>query len=95
MRAEARLDWGLMTDMSPDTTSRDSMIRDIFLDMPAVEMPNRPEGMVAFMRSEVPDEYKPMVDEWVQARGGEVVVIPLIQVHGGKSPAASPDADGY
>jgi hypothetical protein len=84
-----------MKDMSPDTTSRDSMIRDIFLDMPVVEMPNRPEGMVAFMRSEVPDEYKPMVDEWVEGRGGEVVVIPLIQVHGGKSPAASPDADGY
>jgi len=71
------------------------MIRDIFLDMPIVDMPNRPEGMVAFMRSEVPDQYKPMVDEWVQGRGGEVVVIPLIQVHGGKSPESSPESDGY
>jgi hypothetical protein len=70
-------------------------IRDIFLDMPVVDVPNRPEGTLAFMRSEVPDEYKPMVDEWVQSKGGEVVTFPLIQVHGGKSPQSSPEADGY
>lgn len=71
------------------------MIRDIFLDMPVVDMADRPEGMIAFMRSEVPDQYKPMVDDWVQREGGEVVTIPLIQVHGGTSPQSSPESDGY
>jgi hypothetical protein len=75
--------------------SMTDLIRDIFLDMPVVDMPDRPERTLAFMRSEVPDEYKPMVDDWVRSKGGKVVTMPLIQVHGGKSPASSPEADGY
>jgi hypothetical protein len=71
------------------------LIRDIFLDMPVIDFADRPEGMLGFMRSEVPDEYKPMVDEWVQSKGGEVITIPLVQVHGGNSPETSPEADGY
>jgi hypothetical protein len=70
-------------------------IRDIFLDMPVVDPVNRPEGTVAFMRSEVPPEYREWVDDWVRSKGGQVIVEPLIQVHGGTSPERGPTSDGF
>lgn len=71
------------------------LIRDIFLEMPVVDPPNRPEGMLAFMRSEVPHEYREMVDGWVQSKGGQVIEEPLIKVHGGTSPDSGPTSDGF
>ncbi len=71
------------------------LIREIFLEMPVVDPPDRPEGMLAFMRSEVPPEYRPMVDGWVESQGGEVIEPPLIQVHGGTSPETGPPSDGF
>jgi hypothetical protein len=71
------------------------LIRDIFLDMPVVDPANRPEGTLAFMRSEVPPEYREMVDGWVESKGGQVIVEPLIQVHGGTSPESGPTSDGF
>jgi hypothetical protein len=70
-------------------------VRDIFLDMPVVDPPNRPDGMLAFMRSEVPPEYREWVDGWVESNGGQVIVEPLIQVHGGTSPQSGPASDGF
>jgi hypothetical protein len=71
------------------------LIRDIFLEMPVVDPPDRPEGMLAFMRSEVPPEYREMVDGWVQSKGGQVIEEPLIKVHGGTTPDSSPSSDGF
>ncbi|MGH2841472.1 MAG: hypothetical protein ACRDKY_11690 [Solirubrobacteraceae bacterium] len=70
-------------------------IRAIFLDMPVVDVPGRPEGMLGYMRSEVPPEYREWVDGWVESRGGRVIHEPLIKVHGGTSPEAGPASDGY
>ncbi len=69
--------------------------RDIFRDMPIIDVPGRPEGMFGYMRSEVPPEYRQAVDEWVQSRGGVVIEQPLIQVHGGTTPEGGPSSDGY
>ena len=63
------------------------LIRECLLDMPLSNMTNRPEGMIAIRCQDVPEEYRPMVDTWVEAHGGGVVEEPLIVVHGGKTPA--------
>ena len=71
------------------------LIRECLLDMPLSDMANRPEGMLAIRRRDVPEEYRPMVDSWVQARGGRVEEEPLIVVHGGKTPAGGGGAQYY
>jgi len=63
------------------------LIRECLLDMPLSNMTNRPEGMLAISRDDVPEDYRTMVDAWVQAHGGSVTEEPLIVVHGGKTPA--------
>jgi hypothetical protein len=70
-------------------------IRAIFRDMPIVDVPGRPEGMLGFMRSEVPPQYREWVDGWVQSQGGHVLEQPLIKVHGGTTPENSPSSDGF
>ena len=62
------------------------LIRECLLDMPLSNMTNRPEGMLAIRRQDVPEDYRPMVDSWVQAHGGSIEEEPLIVVHGGKTP---------
>jgi hypothetical protein len=63
------------------------LIRECLLDTPLANMTNRPEGMVAIRRDDVPEDYREMVDAWVQQHGGHVAEEPLIVVHGGKTPA--------
>ena len=63
------------------------LIRECLLDMPLSNMTNRPEGMIAIRCLDVPEEYRPMVDTWVEAHGGRGAEEPLIVVHGGKTPA--------
>jgi len=63
------------------------LIRECLLDMPLSNVANRPEGMVAIRRADVPEDYRPMVDSWVEAHGGRIEEEPLIVVHGGKTPA--------
>jgi hypothetical protein len=68
----------------------DDAIRELMLDLPLRDMPQRPEGMLAIRRSEVPDERRDAADAWVQAHGGHIVHEPLIVVHRGKSPDGPP-----
>ena len=63
------------------------LIRECLLDMPLSNMANRPEGMLAIKRDDVPEQVRPMVDDWVLAHGGEIAEEPLIVVLGGKTPA--------
>jgi hypothetical protein len=62
------------------------LIRECLLDTPLANMTNRPEGMVAIRRDDVPEDYRAMVDSWVAQHGGHVAEEPLIVVHGGKTP---------
>lgn len=49
-------------------------------------MANRPEGMLAISRADVPEEVRPAVDAWVRDHGGQIAEEPLIVVQGGKTP---------
>jgi len=71
------------------------LIRECLLDMPLSNMTNRPEGMLAIRRDDVPEEARPAVDAWVQAHGGTISEEPLIVVHGGKTPAGGGGAKYY
>ncbi|MEA2219642.1 MAG: hypothetical protein QOJ35_2268 [Solirubrobacteraceae bacterium] len=71
------------------------LIRECLLDMPLSNMTNRPEGMIAIRRDDVPEDYRPMVDAWVQDHGGQVAEEPLIVVHNGKTPAGGGGAKYY
>lgn len=73
----------------------DDAIRELLLDLPLRDMPQRPEGMLAIRRSEVPERRRDDADAWVQARGGRIVHEPLIVVHGGKSPDGPPGEAFY
>jgi len=63
------------------------LIRECLLDMPLSNMTNRPEGMLAIRRDDVPEQARGAVDAWVREHGGTIAEEPLIVVHGGKTPA--------
>jgi hypothetical protein len=71
------------------------LIRECLLDMPLSNMTNRPEGMLAIRRDDVPEEVREVVDTWVQGHGGSIQEEPLIVVHGGKTPAGGGGAKYY
>lgn len=71
------------------------LIRECLLDMPLSNMTNRPEGMLAIKRDDVPEEVRPLVDAWVTDHGGTITEEPLIVVHGGKTPAGGGGAKYY
>ncbi|MEA2191415.1 MAG: hypothetical protein QOI73_1536 [Solirubrobacteraceae bacterium] len=71
------------------------LIRECLLDMPLSNMTNRPEGMLAIRRDDVPEQARAAVDAWVQAHGGTIAEEPLIVVHGGKTPAGGGGAKYY
>jgi hypothetical protein len=61
-------------------------IREILLDLPLVDTPDRPEGMLVMRRSEVPEERRREADEFVLANGGQIGQKPLFEVIGGITP---------
>lgn len=63
------------------------LIRECLLDMPLSNMANRPEGMLAIARADVPEEVRPAVDAWVRDHGGQIAEEPLIVVQGGQTPS--------
>ena len=58
-------------------------------------MANRPEGMVAIRRQDVPEEYRADGRRVGRAHGGRIEEEPLIVVHGGKTPAGGGGAQYY
>jgi hypothetical protein len=64
----------------------DDPIRELLLDLPLRDIPQRPEGMLAIRRCDVPEDRRDETDAWIQAHGGHISHEPLIVVHGGKSP---------
>lgn len=70
-------------------------IREIMADLPLASMNQRPEGMLAIRRSEVPEAYQPAVDAWVEAHGGRIASDALFKVHNGKTPELPGGDDFY
>jgi hypothetical protein len=77
------------------TANGDDAIRELLLDLPLRDMPQRPEGMLAIRRGDVPEDRRHDADAWVQAHGGHISHEPLIVVHGGKSPDGPPGEAFY
>ena len=61
-------------------------IRELILDLPLVDTPDRPEGTIVIRRSEVPEERRREADEFVISNGGLIGEKPLLEVIGGKTP---------
>ncbi|HEX3873705.1 MAG TPA: hypothetical protein VHW26_06140 [Solirubrobacteraceae bacterium] len=69
-------------------------IREIMADLPLATMNQRPEGMLAIRRSDVPEPYQERVDAWVESNGGRIAYDILFKVYNGKTPDA-PGGDAY
>jgi len=61
-------------------------IREVLLDLTLVDTPDRPEGMIVFRRSDVPEDRREEADEFVTSNGGLIGHKPLLEVIGGKTP---------
>jgi hypothetical protein len=70
-------------------------IRELLADLPLADMADRPEGMLAIRRSDVPDDERPTADAWVEAHGGHIHQAPLLRVHNGKTPDGPGGEDFY
>jgi hypothetical protein len=70
-------------------------IRELLLDLPLIDVEDRPEGMVVIRRTDVPEGRREEADAWVVGHGGLLGHAPLIVVHGGKSPNGSPPGEAY
>ena len=62
-------------------------IRELILDLPLVDTPDRPEGTIVIRRTDVPEERRQDADEFVISNGGMIGEKPLLEVIGGKTPA--------
>lgn len=65
------------------------LIRELLADLPLAGMIERPPGMLAIRRSDVPAADLPTADAWVALHGGHVAHDPMFKVHNGKSPEGS------
>ncbi len=61
-------------------------IRELLLDLPLIDTPDRPEGMLVLRRSDVPEERREEADAFVAANGGMVGRKPMLEVIGGTTP---------
>jgi len=61
-------------------------IRELILDLPLVDTPDRPEGTIVIRRTDVPEERRREADEFVISNGGLIGEKPLLEVIGGKTP---------
>ena len=73
----------------------DDSIRELLLDLPLLDIEDRPEGMIVMRRTDVPEARREEADEWVVEHGGLIGHAPLIVVQGGKSPNGSPPGEAY
>jgi hypothetical protein len=69
-------------------------IRELLVDLPLAAMSDRPEGMLAIRRADVPEEQQGTVDAWVAEHGGRVARESLFKVHNGKTPE-SPAGEAF
>ena len=70
-------------------------IRELILDLPLVDTPDRPEGTIVIRRSDVPEDRRREADEFVIANGGQIGTKPLLEVIGGKTPEGAAAAETF
>ncbi len=70
-------------------------IRELILDLPLVDTPDRPEGTIVIRRTDVPEERRQEADEFVVANGGMIGEKPLLEVIGGKTPAGGAASETF
>ena len=63
-----------------------SEIRELLLDLPLVDTPDRPEGTIVIRRTDVPEERRAEADDFVVSNGGLIGEKPLLEVIGGTTP---------
>ncbi len=70
-------------------------IRELLLDLPLVDTPDRPAGTIVIRRSDVPEERRPEADEFVISNGGMIGEKPLLEVIGGKTPTGGATSERF
>ncbi len=70
-------------------------IKELLLDLPLIDTPDRPEGMLVIRRADVPEDRRAEADEFVAANGGMVGHKPLLEVIGGKTPAGGTASETF
>ncbi len=70
-------------------------IRELILDLPLVDTPDRPEGTIVIRRSDVPEERREEADDFVISNGGQIGTKPLLQVIGGKTPEGATASETF
>ena len=73
----------------------DAPIREVMLDVPLFDSPDRPPGMVCMRRVDVPEERREEADAWVAERGGLIGQAPTFTVIGGTTPANAPVGETF
>jgi hypothetical protein len=70
-------------------------IREILLDLPLVDTPDRPEGMIVIRRSDVPEDRRSEADDFVLSNGGQIGQKPLFEVIGGITPEGGAGSETF
>ncbi len=70
-------------------------IRELILDLPLVDTPDRPEGTIVIRRTDVPEERRREADDFVIANGGQIGQKPLLEVIGGKTPEGAAASETF
>ena len=70
-------------------------IRELILDLPLVDTPDRPEGTIVIRRTDVPEERRREADEFVISNGGQIGQKPLFEVIGGITPEGAAASEPF
>ena len=70
-------------------------IRELILDLPLVDTPDRPEGTIVIRRTDVPEDRREEADEFVLSNGGQIGTKPMLEVIGGKTPEGATASESF
>ena len=70
-------------------------IRELILDLPLVDTPDRPEGTIVIRRTDVPEDRREEADEFVISNGGQIGTKPMLEVLGGTTPQGATASETF
>jgi len=70
-------------------------IREVLLDLPLIDTPDRPEGTIVMRRADVPEDRREEADRFVAENGGMVGSRPVFEVIGGNTPEGGMAGDTF